>query len=354
MQTRTRQIVVWLLAAVSLGWAMPSEINYQGTLKEKGLPADGTHQMLFRLTNQDGTQVYWSSGQMAVTVTKGLFSARLSPTGVDWETISPYMEVSVEGQLLLPREPMTSGVYALIAASVVHDAVTTEKIKDGAVTFAKLADAAVSTNKLADQSVTTAKIANSAVTTPLLASGAVTAANLDPSIANSMVPPGTMAAFGGATSPAGWLLCDGSTVTRTGAYANLFAAIQDTWGRGDGVTTFNLPDLRGRAPIGAGQGAGLAINRSFGVRVGSEAHQMSVAEMPRHSHDIIDPGHSHTFTFLPMVGTNTSSGGSFAKGGGETYPVNPSQTGITIKPVGDGVPFDLTPPSVVVNFIIKF
>jgi microcystin-dependent protein len=58
------------------------------------------------------------------------------------------------------------------------------------------------------------------------------------------VPPGTVMAYAGTTVPEGYLLCDGSSVSRT-TYANLFASIGTTYGTGDGSTTFNLPDYRG-------------------------------------------------------------------------------------------------------------
>ena len=61
-----------------------------------------------------------------------------------------------------------------------------------------------------------------------------------------------MRAYGGASAPSGWLLCDGSAWPRN-AYAALFGVIGTTFGAGDGSTTFNVPDLRGKAPIGAGQ-----------------------------------------------------------------------------------------------------
>ncbi|TMQ07043.1 MAG: hypothetical protein E6J91_36570, partial [Deltaproteobacteria bacterium] len=69
------------------------------------------------------------------------------------------------------------------------------------------------------------------------------------------IPQGTIVAFGGATAPSGWMLCDGSVVSRT-IYANLFAAIGNKFGGGDGVSTFNLPDLRGRFVRGVDGGAG--------------------------------------------------------------------------------------------------
>ncbi|ADL53204.1 phage tail protein [Clostridium cellulovorans] len=53
------------------------------------------------------------------------------------------------------------------------------------------------------------------------------------------------------TAPQGWLICDGSAVSRE-TYANLYTAIGTTYGNGDGTTTFNLPDMRGRVPIGSG------------------------------------------------------------------------------------------------------
>ena len=76
-----------------------------------------------------------------------------------------------------------------------------------------------------------------------------TAADLSASITaqgiSSLVPAGAILAFGGATAPTGWLLCEGALVSRT-TYANLYAAILNAHGSGDGTTTFALPDYRGR------------------------------------------------------------------------------------------------------------
>lgn len=62
-------------------------------------------------------------------------------------------------------------------------------------------------------------------------------------------PPGVISAFAGATAPTGWLMCDGSAVSRI-TYADLFAIIGTTYGNGDGTTTFNLPKYDGRVPVG--------------------------------------------------------------------------------------------------------
>lgn len=72
-------------------------------------------------------------------------------------------------------------------------------------------------------------------------------------MAANYLPSGVVMSYGGASAPFGWLLCDGAAVSRT-TYADLFAAISTTFGVGDGSTTFNVPDLRGRVPLGAGTG----------------------------------------------------------------------------------------------------
>lgn len=63
-------------------------------------------------------------------------------------------------------------------------------------------------------------------------------------------PPGIIQAYAGASAPIGWLLCDGSAVSRT-SYSLLFSVLSTTYGAGDGSTTFNLPNLTGRTPVGA-------------------------------------------------------------------------------------------------------
>lgn len=86
----------------------------------------------------------------------------------------------------------------------------------------------------------------------------------------------------------GWLLADGSEVSRT-TYAGLFAEIGTRYGDGDGSTTFTLPDLRGRSPIGAGQGSSLTNRDINAVNVGTETHTLTEDEMPSHSHTFVGP-----------------------------------------------------------------
>ncbi|HTL57154.1 MAG TPA: phage tail protein [Candidatus Limnocylindrales bacterium] len=63
-------------------------------------------------------------------------------------------------------------------------------------------------------------------------------------LSEALCPPGTILPFGGSAVPPGWFLCDGQQYSRT-TYARLFAAIATSWGQGDGIGTFNVPDLRG-------------------------------------------------------------------------------------------------------------
>lgn len=115
---------------------------------------------------------------------------------------------------------------------------------------------------------------------------------------------GTVLPFAGAAAPNGRLLCYGQAVSRAD-YPNLFAAIGVTFGAGDGSTTFNLPDLRGRVPAGKDNMGGTPANRlttassgvdgpTLGAAGGSQAHTLTTAQMPAHGHTATDAGHGHS------------------------------------------------------------
>lgn len=134
------------------------------------------------------------------------------------------------------------------------------------------------------------------VATADIQDGAITAAKLATSLVNMFMAPGTITMFAGPNPPSGWFVCDGSPVSRT-TYAALFAAIGTYWGVGDNSSTFNVPDLRGRAPIGYVNIAASGITaRGFATRGGAETHQLSIAEMPAHDHSFSQSGHAHTLT----------------------------------------------------------
>ena len=82
---------------------------------------------------------------------------------------------------------------------------------------------------------------------------------------DSSIPAGAVMPFAMATAPSGWLVCDGSAITRTG-YSNLFAAIGTLYGVGNNSTTFNLPDLRGYFVRGHGKNTDGVVSGAFGVK----------------------------------------------------------------------------------------
>jgi microcystin-dependent protein len=197
------------------------------------------------------------------------------------------------------------------------------------------------------------------------------------------VPPGTMAPFGAAAPPAGWLLCNGSAISRT-TYAALFAAIGTTWGAGDGSTTFNLPDTRGR--VIAGYDAGNATGRLTGAETGGvsaaalansggeQGHALASAENATHNHGITDPGHVHPITDpehahgLSNAGGVWSSTVSGAEGIGSGpnvttlasianaatgISVDNAVTGISTTNQGLGSPHNNVQPTLIVPWIIR-
>ena len=106
------------------------------------------------------------------------------------------------------------------------------------------------------------------------------------------VPIGAMFIWLTDTAPNGWLLCYGQEISRVN-YGKLFALIGTTFGNGDGVNTFNLPDLRGRIPVGQDDMGGVSADRvtnaqadTIGGSEGAENHTLTIAETPSHNHTI--------------------------------------------------------------------
>jgi microcystin-dependent protein len=126
------------------------------------------------------------------------------------------------------------------------------------------------------------------------------------------MPTGAIIDFAGSAAPSGWLLCDGSAQSRT-TFAPLYSVVGNTYGAGDGSTTFNLPDLRSRLTVGAGQGTGLT-SRLLAAIGGEEAHTLLVAELAQHAHTITDPTHNHTWNDTSH--THNYAGYALATGSG--------------------------------------
>ncbi|MGB0574680.1 MAG: tail fiber protein [Alphaproteobacteria bacterium] len=129
------------------------------------------------------------------------------------------------------------------------------------------------------------------------------------------IPTGVMLDFASSGAvPSGYLLCDGSSVSRT-TYADLLAAIATTWGVSDGSTTFDLPDSRRRVAVGAGGKGTGTLGNTLGDIGGSETLTLTVAEMPVHSHiittyNISSSGQAQGGPDGGQISTNTEDSGS--------------------------------------------
>jgi microcystin-dependent protein len=190
------------------------------------------------------------------------------------------------------------------------------------------------------------------------------------------VPVGAIMPFAGGTPPSGWLICDGSEVSRT-VFAPLFAAIGTTFGSGDGSTTFNLPDLRGNVAVGQDNMGGVAAGRitsgnsgvngaTIGAMGGSEllqSHNHALTD-PQHNHT--DSGHWHGLTSDPPISEPRTGTDVFMPGGGlpATFPrvprtedgiaaIQPNSTGITISNFGGGSSNNVQ-PSIITLYMIFY
>ncbi|WP_051945679.1 tail fiber protein [Verrucomicrobium sp. BvORR106] len=168
----------------------------------------------------------------------------------------------------------------------------------------------------------------------------------------SYLPPGCIVPYGGTTAPTGWLFCYGQAVSRS-AYAGLFTALGTTYGAGDGTTTFNLPDLRGRVAAGrddmGGASAGRLTNAGtgnpgvngtvLGAAGGADRHMLTVAQMPSHTHNITNGS---------VVYRNAAP---LALAGGSS---NWGQTvNLTNESTGGGESHPNLQPSLVLNYIVR-
>lgn len=200
-------------------------------------------------------------------------------------------------------------------------------------------------------------------------------------IPGDQTPVGAIVMFGGSVAPTNWHICDGSSQLRAGAFSALFSAIGILYGYEDG-THFNLPDLRGRIPVGVGSHTDVAyLGNNDGVALASRRikHAHTVSDPghvhgifdPYHNHGIFDPGHDHQQIF-----------GQAATGGGVSRPevsanrqlfgdadTNPSTTGIIVSAAPTGITINSDPTGIsvgvpnapvegpaylTVNYIIKY
>jgi microcystin-dependent protein len=207
-------------------------------------------------------------------------------------------------------------------------------------------------------------------------------------------PVGAVTDFAGATAPTGWQLCYGQAISRT-SYPELFFIIGVTYGIGDGSTTYNLPDCRGRATFGQDNMGGTAAGRIsvagdnfdgtvLGGSGGGQNQTLSTVNLaahdhapytsntaitdPGHGHSVNDPGHSHKAgnnqNFITLGSTTSAAGNTAASTTASTatattgLTVSNNTTGITAATTttdttaGSGTPFSVLSPAIIFNKII--
>lgn len=184
-------------------------------------------------------------------------------------------------------------------------------------------------------------------------------------------PAGMVSQFAGSMAPTGWLICDGTAISRT-TYATLFTAIGTAYGVGDNSTTFNLPNLQGRVPAGKAASGTFATLAATG---GAETVALAEANVPSHTHTFsgttsTDGNHSHSPSGSNVdgfVAHMTALDGSQAAGIPTTingYIVSTRNTnttgahshtysGTTSTGSGSGTAHNNLQPYIVMNYIIK-
>lgn len=164
-----------------------------------------------------------------------------------------------------------------------------------------------------------------------VATNGIQLSNLSVDVQQALILPGFLQAYGGSSAPSGWLICDGTAVSRI-TYAALYTAIGNAYGNGDGSTTFTLPDMRGNFVRGTNLGstndpdASSRVASASGGNTGDNVGSFQESIYQSHSHQITvyHSGATSVSNFVGQAVTNFASSlvPDSAVGGAETRPIN--------------------------------
>jgi microcystin-dependent protein len=212
-------------------------------------------------------------------------------------------------------------------------------------------------DKLVDASINAAKLASDAVTTAKILDANVTRAKI---VSTERLPIGMIIPYAGSsTPPSGFLLCDGTAVSRT-TYSDLYSAIGVAFGYGNNSTTFNLPDLRGRFLRGVDGSASVDPDKASrtamatGGNTGNNVGSIQDSAYKNHSHAVTDPGHNHVQKYTASPG-----GGVGIQGVGHSVSANVdfstlgANTGVTVDTSTSGST-ESRPVNAYVYYMIKY
>lgn len=180
------------------------------------------------------------------------------------------------------------------------------------------------------------------------------------------IPLGASIDYWGATAPSShFVLAYGQAISRT-TYSALFSLFSTTYGTGDGSTTFNVPDLRGRVVAGADGMGGSAAGRltdavagidALGDAGGAQSHTLTTTEIPSHNHTLTDTGHTHVNSGGTLRGLIPANSGSFGFPSGSTatgdLSLNSNTTGISIAAAGGGAAHNNVQPTIIANKLLR-
>ena len=251
---------------------VPQIINYQGFITDKdGKALNGDYKITFLLYNRaEGGDPLWQEIHDTVPVENGMLNILLG--SVDSTLHTSIFTGKIFVGIKIGTEPEMAPRMKL--ASVPYSIKSEHSGSADSATHALRANKAYALDAPDGEPQNAVLVDND---------GNVEVSGRVQDMSGFILPVGSVLPFAGDTTLIkGWLVCDGSEISRT-TYADLFKVIGITYGGGDGVSTFNLPNLKGRIPVGFDNGQ--AEFNTPGKAGGEKLHTLTKDEMPNHNHN---------------------------------------------------------------------